>query len=114
MDVQGTDFKVIHNFGASATDGYSPVQGFVEGADHALYSTTLYGGKDCSANDNSNGCGTLYKITPNGAETTYTQIYAFSLMSRYRVKWSFRVFSMAWYSERAPKIKLWIRRDQRF
>ncbi|WP_353061956.1 Ig-like domain repeat protein [Tunturibacter psychrotolerans] len=79
MDVQGTDFKVIHNFGASATDGYSPVQGFVEGPDHALYSTTLYGGKDCSANNNSNGCGTLYKVTPNGADPTYTQVYAFSL-----------------------------------
>jgi uncharacterized repeat protein (TIGR03803 family) len=79
VDVQGTDFKVIHNFGASATDGYSPVQGFVEGSDHSLYSTTLYGGKDCSANDNSNGCGTLYKITPNGGNPTYTQVYAFSL-----------------------------------
>ncbi len=79
IDVQGTDFKVIHNFGASATDGYSPVQGLVEGPDHALYSTTLYGGKDCSANDNSNGCGTLYRITPNGANPTYAQVYAFSL-----------------------------------
>ncbi|WP_158941501.1 choice-of-anchor tandem repeat GloVer-containing protein [Granulicella sp. S190] len=79
VDVQGTDFKVIHNFGSSATDGYSPVQGFVEGSDHSLYSTTLYGGRDCSANDNSNGCGTLYKITPNGTDPTYTQIYALSL-----------------------------------
>ena len=41
------------------------------------------------------------------------ETYSFSLVSRYRLKWSFRVFSMAWYSERAPKIKLRIRRDQR-
>jgi hypothetical protein len=37
------------------------------------------------------------------------EIFSFSLMSRYRLKWSFRVFSMTWYSERAPKIKLGIR-----
>ena len=36
---------------------------------------------------------------------------SFSLVCRYRSKWSFRVFSMAWYPERAPKIKLGIRRD---
>jgi uncharacterized repeat protein (TIGR03803 family) len=79
VDVQGTDFKVVHNFGASSTDGYSPVQGFVEGPDRALYSTTLYGGKDCSTINGSNGCGTLYKITPNGSEPTYAQVYAFDL-----------------------------------
>ena len=79
VDVHGTDFKVIHNFGASATDGYSPVQGFVEGPDHSLYSTTLYGGKDCSAINSSNGCGTLYKITEDGTDSTYTQIFAFNL-----------------------------------
>jgi uncharacterized repeat protein (TIGR03803 family) len=81
VNIDGTDFKAIHNFGASSTDGYSPVQGFVEGPDGALFSTTLYGGNDCSAINVANGCGTLYKITPNGAQSTYTQVYAFSLSS---------------------------------
>ncbi len=74
----GTDFKVIHNFGSSATDGYSPVQGFVEASDGALFSTTLYGGNDCSAISSPNGCGTLYKVAP-GATPTYAQVYAFNL-----------------------------------
>jgi uncharacterized repeat protein (TIGR03803 family) len=78
VKTDGTDFKSIHDFGATATDGYSPLQGFVEAQDGTLFSTTLYGGKDCTAINGSNGCGTLYKITPNGSESTYTQVYAFS------------------------------------
>jgi uncharacterized repeat protein (TIGR03803 family) len=79
INTDGTGFKAIHNFGASSTDGYWPVQGFVEGPDGALYSTTIYGGNDCTAIYSNDGCGTLYKIIPNATTPTYTQIYAFNL-----------------------------------
>jgi uncharacterized repeat protein (TIGR03803 family) len=77
IKTDGTDFEAIHDFGSGSTDGYSPVQGFVEGSDGALYSTTLYGGRSCSATQGMNGCGTLYKVLLSDA--SYTQVDAFNV-----------------------------------
>ena len=50
-----------------AGDGGFPTAGLVQGADGSLYGTTLGGG--------TNGYGTVFKITTNGALTT---LYAFA------------------------------------
>ena len=60
-------FTLLHNFDYS--DGYQPVAGLFQGADGNLYGSTFYGGAgSCSAN--GIGCGTIFRITPNGTLTT--------------------------------------------
>jgi len=60
------DESVLYAFGASATDGYTPVGPLIQGKDGALYGTTSNGG--------ANGAGVVFKITLNG---TYNIIYSF-------------------------------------
>ena len=53
---------------SSCTDGYAPVAGLVEGNDGNFYGTTPRGGNNsCQP---GYGCGTIFKISPNGALTT--------------------------------------------
>ncbi|SPE34311.1 exported hypothetical protein [Acidobacteriia bacterium SbA2] len=69
----GTVFKItpggalttLHNF--NNTDGAYPVAGLIQATDGNFYGTTFYGGAstNCPA-----GCGTVFKITPEGALTT--------------------------------------------
>jgi uncharacterized repeat protein (TIGR03803 family) len=59
----GANYTVLHTF--DKTDGASPFAGVVFAGNY-LYGTTEYGGKGCS----SNGCGTLFSISPNGKFTT--------------------------------------------
>ena len=55
----------LHSF--NGTDGSGPYSGLTQGTDGNLYGITYYGG----ANDNcTNGCGTVFKITPSGNLTT--------------------------------------------
>lgn len=57
---------ILHNFGASVTDGYGPRSGLVIDTEGNLYGTTEEGGAHtCGAVT----CGTVYKLTPSGAET---------------------------------------------
>jgi uncharacterized repeat protein (TIGR03803 family) len=75
----GTVFKItpqgalttLYSFCASAgcPDGYSPDAELVQGVDGSFYGTTAYGGAYKSCNS-SNGCGTVFKITPQGTLTT--------------------------------------------
>jgi uncharacterized repeat protein (TIGR03803 family) len=78
----GTVFKItpsgvatsLHSFGASSVDGQRPSGALVLATDGNFYGTTLGGGSpnpNCKA---ANGCGTLYKITPDGTETV---LYSF-------------------------------------
>jgi uncharacterized repeat protein (TIGR03803 family) len=69
----GTVFKMtaggvvttLHSFDGS--DGASPQAGLVQGTDGNFYGTTAVGGANNSC---PNGCGTVFKITPDGELTT--------------------------------------------
>jgi uncharacterized repeat protein (TIGR03803 family) len=74
----GTVFKItpsgtlttLYSFCAqtNCTDGISPYAGLVQAADGNFYGTTGFGGASTAAC--SAGCGTVFKITPEGALTT--------------------------------------------
>jgi len=74
----GTVFKItpsstlttLHSFAGYPTDGAYPEAGLVEGADGSFYGTTYYGGENVCYG-NADGCGTIFKITPNGTFTTF-------------------------------------------
>jgi len=55
---------VIHSF-AGEPDGAHPKGGLIN-VNGTLYGTTYYGGANCSSHG---GCGTVFTITPSGAET---------------------------------------------
>jgi uncharacterized repeat protein (TIGR03803 family) len=73
---QGVVFKItaggklttLYNFcpQTNCTDGMQPNAGLVLGTDGNFYGTTYYGGAGCAYP----GCGTAFKITPNGKLTT--------------------------------------------
>ena len=56
----GGGFATLHSF--ASTDGSRPGAGLVQASDGNFYGTTWRGG--------SNGCGTLFRITPAGTLTT--------------------------------------------
>ena len=58
---------------SNCTDGANPYTGLVQATDGNLYGTTSAGGANTTACGDA-GCGTIYKITPNGALTT---VYSF-------------------------------------
>ena len=79
----GTVFRVtpagvkstLYSFGATPTDGARPFSGLVVGTDGNFYGTTYHGGTYTSNCANiSNGCGTVFRLTPAGVET---QLYSF-------------------------------------
>jgi uncharacterized repeat protein (TIGR03803 family) len=71
----GTVFKLtakgelttLYNFcsKSNCTDGYQPLAGLVQATDGNFYGTTYGGGVNCQP-----GCGTIFKITPEGTLTT--------------------------------------------
>ncbi|MGA7283139.1 MAG: choice-of-anchor tandem repeat GloVer-containing protein [Candidatus Cybelea sp.] len=61
----GTE-KVLHNFGAGH-NGSSPRAGLID-VGGTLYGTTVSGGMPCSYTYSSGSCGTVFSITPTGAE----------------------------------------------
>jgi uncharacterized repeat protein (TIGR03803 family) len=75
----GTVFKIstdgalttLYSFDGSS-GGANPSAALVQGSDGNFYGTTLYGGGTCWYNNVS--CGTVFKISPNGALTT---LYSF-------------------------------------
>lgn len=59
--------KVLHSFG-SGTDGKFPLAGLIE-SKGVLYGTTSEGGEaSCGGGPSYYGCGTVFSITPSGAE----------------------------------------------
>jgi len=77
----GTVFKItsagtlttLHSF--DGTDGSTPYAGLVQATGGNFYGTTYGGGAhDCVVNGVSQGCGTVFEITPAGALTT---LYSF-------------------------------------
>jgi uncharacterized repeat protein (TIGR03803 family) len=56
---------ILHSFTGAPTDGASPFAGVTLDSQGNLYGTTRIGGTECPGS----GCGTVYKISPSGAET---------------------------------------------
>lgn len=63
----GGQETVLHSFGATPTDGYSPSGALIQGKDGALYGTTSNGGT-------YGGGGTIFRITLDGA---YSILHSF-------------------------------------
>jgi len=65
------ELTTLYNFCSqtNCVDGNRPFAGLFLGTDGNFYGTTLYGGANNSA-DCEFGCGTLFRITPQGALTT--------------------------------------------
>jgi uncharacterized repeat protein (TIGR03803 family) len=74
----GTVFKIspegalttLHSF--DVTDGATPYAGLVQASDRNFYGTTAEGGAGAAC---SGGCGTVFRITPEG---TLTTLYSFN------------------------------------
>ena len=64
--------SVIHGFGGS-NDGWTPFAGLIMDRHGNLYGTTVDGNSNDCAPFNA-GCGTVFKISPDGTETI---LYAF-------------------------------------
>ena len=58
-------FTALANF--DLTNGSGPNAGLVQGVDGNFYGTTALGG---TSNDCTDGCGTVFKVTPSGSLTT--------------------------------------------
>lgn len=58
--------SILHSFGSTPSDGWSPNPGLIEGLDGGLYGTTALGGDF--------GFGTIFRIATNG---TFTVLYSF-------------------------------------
>lgn len=67
----GGKFRVLYSF-AGGSDGIYPQARVIEDAAGNLYGTTDFGG---STNCNGSGCGTIFKVAPDGTETV---LYAFT------------------------------------
>jgi uncharacterized protein (TIGR03437 family) len=79
----GTIFKItptgvlttLHSF--SVTDGANPDANLVQGVDGNFYGTTPEGGSGNCQSAYNNGCGTVFKITPQG---TFTLLHNFDIV----------------------------------
>jgi uncharacterized repeat protein (TIGR03803 family) len=79
---KGTFFKItatgklttIYNF----EDSYDSSVGLVQGADRSFYGTSVYGGASSACG--TGGCGTVFKISPEGRRTT---LHSFDRMDGY-------------------------------
>lgn len=70
----GTVFRItpdgskstLHSFAGGSSDGAEPNGDLIPDAEGNLYGTTYYGGSD---NCDGLGCGTVFKVTPDGQES---------------------------------------------
>jgi uncharacterized repeat protein (TIGR03803 family) len=67
---------ILYSFAGSPfdTDGIDPAAGLVQGADGNFYGTTVGGGTATNCGGVGTGCGTVFRISPSGTETT---LYSF-------------------------------------
>ena len=67
INTDGSAFAVLHSFGGGASDGSGP-SGSLITFGGALYGMTFQGGGgDCSAGAGVGGCGTIFKVNPDGS-----------------------------------------------
>ena len=64
----GGALTFLHYF--SGPDGAAPWSGVIQAMDGNFYGTTQYGGAPCAIVHGDGGCGTVYKMTPDGTVTT--------------------------------------------
>jgi uncharacterized repeat protein (TIGR03803 family) len=69
--------KVIHTF-AGAPDGASPAARLLRDGFGNLYGTTVGGGRTSDCRFGSSGCGTVFKLSPNGSGWTETILWRFT------------------------------------
>ena len=62
VNVDGSQYAVLHAFGANANDGATPLTGLVQGRDGMLYGTTSLGG--------TNGTGMVFRLGTDGSGYT--------------------------------------------
>lgn len=67
LNADGSNYKVLYEFGNSSGDGQYPTASLLEGLDGVLYGTTSYGG--------TNNNGTVFKLDPDGSG--YAVLYNF-------------------------------------
>jgi uncharacterized repeat protein (TIGR03803 family) len=66
-------YTLVHSFDGG--DGYKPMAPLIQGTDGNLYGTSAYGGHtSCENNASYVGCGTIFRISPDGKLTT---LYSF-------------------------------------
>jgi uncharacterized repeat protein (TIGR03803 family) len=61
-------YKVLHRF-VGENDAATPEGNLIAGSDGNFYGTSYDGGSGTKCSLNSEGCGTVYEMTPNGAVT---------------------------------------------
>jgi uncharacterized repeat protein (TIGR03803 family) len=76
LAANGTE-TVLHTFTRTAGDGYIPSAGLVMDRSGNLYGTTILGG-DQSCPASNDGCGIVFKLSPNGSSWTETVLHAFT------------------------------------
>jgi uncharacterized repeat protein (TIGR03803 family) len=65
--------KVLYSF-QGGKDGVAPFSALVADQSGNLYGTTAGGGRGMGCSDGGHGCGTIFRLAPNGREK---QLYAF-------------------------------------
>ena len=64
---------------APCTDGADPAGGLLIDGSGNLLGAALEGGNACA--DDPDGCGLIFKLTPNGVQSTYSVLYTFCSVS---------------------------------
>jgi uncharacterized repeat protein (TIGR03803 family) len=67
IDTAGT-FSIVWNFGAG-NDAAGPDTGVIQARDGTFYGTSTLGGSIRICDNGISGCGTIFKVTPDGTET---------------------------------------------
>jgi hypothetical protein len=72
--------EVLYSFNNVPNDGNTPFSGVILDAAGNVYGTTVYGGGKGYKNGcmEYGGCGTIFKLTPNGNSWTETVLYRFT------------------------------------
>ena len=73
--------SILYSFDIVDGDGGPDTTGLVIGSDGSLYGTTVYGGASKGTKVCTNGCGTIFQLTPpgsSGGAWTESEIYSFS------------------------------------
>jgi len=81
------EFTTLHTFcqQINCTDGYTPAS-VMEGSDGNFYGVTVFGGNRNKVCQPYLGCGTIFKITPNGEFMSLRCSTAFALRRNARTE----------------------------